>query len=301
VTEFLNKTLHAYLKEEGIEHQTSTPRTPKQNGVVERQNRTLVEAARMMLSASKLPLFFWAEAIVTACYIQNRSFIIPKHEKIPYHIINERKPTLKHLYIFGCICYLVRDGENLNKMTEKRDPCIFVGYSTTSKGYRVYNKISKLIVESIHLNFDEIKEMTSVDNNTSGLAPQRQNPSSKRTEMTFEHNSSSLGNHDHNNEPSSSKLIPNVSPSADTNAPSLQELDFLFSPLFEEYFSTGNQSMPKSSFLSDNSNQQDTQPTTNIQPTTEPTTPTTTVHAEENNTNQAADLQFVSYEFFNPL
>ncbi|GJV69534.1 retrovirus-related pol polyprotein from transposon TNT 1-94 [Tanacetum coccineum] len=67
-TEFLNKTLTAYFKEEGIEHQTSTPRTPKQNGVVERRKCTLVEADRTMLSAFKLPLFFWAEAIATACY-----------------------------------------------------------------------------------------------------------------------------------------------------------------------------------------------------------------------------------------
>ncbi|GKC95865.1 retrovirus-related pol polyprotein from transposon TNT 1-94 [Tanacetum coccineum] len=67
-TEFLNKTLNAFFKEEGIEHQTFTPRTPEQNGVVERRNRTLVEAARTMLLASKLPLFFWAEAIATACY-----------------------------------------------------------------------------------------------------------------------------------------------------------------------------------------------------------------------------------------
>ncbi|GKD93096.1 retrovirus-related pol polyprotein from transposon TNT 1-94, partial [Tanacetum coccineum] len=66
-TEFLNKTLHAYFKEKGIEYQTSTPRTPKQNGIVERQNCTLVEASRMMLFASKLALFFWAEAITTAC------------------------------------------------------------------------------------------------------------------------------------------------------------------------------------------------------------------------------------------
>ncbi|GJS70710.1 retrovirus-related pol polyprotein from transposon TNT 1-94 [Tanacetum coccineum] len=80
-TEFLNKTLNAFFKEEGIEHQTSTPRTPEQNGVVERRNRTLVEAARTMLSASKLPLFFWAKAIATACYTQNRSIIIPTHEK----------------------------------------------------------------------------------------------------------------------------------------------------------------------------------------------------------------------------
>nr|GEY24064.1 retrovirus-related Pol polyprotein from transposon TNT 1-94 [Tanacetum cinerariifolium] len=100
-TEFLNKTINAYFKEEGIEHQTSTPRTPEQNDVVERQNRTLVEFARTMLSASKLPLFFWTEAIATACYTQNRSTIIPTHEKTAYHIINDRKPlTPSHLWLY---------------------------------------------------------------------------------------------------------------------------------------------------------------------------------------------------------
>nr|GEX62543.1 retrovirus-related Pol polyprotein from transposon TNT 1-94 [Tanacetum cinerariifolium] len=83
-TEFLNKTLNAFFKEEGIEHQTSTARTPKQNSVVERRNRTLVEAARTMLSALQLLIFFWADAIATACYTQNRSIIIPTHGK--HHI-----------------------------------------------------------------------------------------------------------------------------------------------------------------------------------------------------------------------
>ncbi|GKG30437.1 retrovirus-related pol polyprotein from transposon TNT 1-94, partial [Tanacetum coccineum] len=86
-TKFLNKTLHAYFKG------TSTPRTPEQNGIVERQNRTLVEAARTMLLASKLPLSFWAEAVATACYTQNRSIIISTHGKTAYHIINDRKPS----------------------------------------------------------------------------------------------------------------------------------------------------------------------------------------------------------------
>nr|GEV80132.1 retrovirus-related Pol polyprotein from transposon TNT 1-94 [Tanacetum cinerariifolium] len=99
-TEFLNKTLNAFFKEEGIEHQTYTARTPKQNGVVKRQNHTLVKATRTMLSALQLPLFFWAEAIATACYTQNRSITIPTHGKTPYHIINDRKPSIKHLYIF---------------------------------------------------------------------------------------------------------------------------------------------------------------------------------------------------------
>ncbi|GKB18139.1 retrovirus-related pol polyprotein from transposon TNT 1-94 [Tanacetum coccineum] len=206
--------------------------TPE-NGVVERRNRTLVEAARMMLSASKLPLFFWAEAIATACYTYNRYLIIPKHEKTPYHIINERKPTLKHLHIFGCTCYLVRDGENLDKIKEK------------------------------------------------GVTK--------------------LKTHDHNNEPSSSKLVPNVSSLADKTDTSLQELDFLFSPLLEEYFTAGNQSVSKLAALSDNSTQQDTQPTMNFQPTTEPTTRTTNVNAEENNTDQAVDAQFIRYEIFNPF
>ncbi|GJZ06949.1 retrovirus-related pol polyprotein from transposon TNT 1-94 [Tanacetum coccineum] len=117
--EFLNKILHAYFSQEGIEHQTSVARTPKQNGVVERQNRTLVEADRTMLSAAKVPLFFWAEAIATAY------------------------------------------GENLDKMKEKGDACIFVGYSTQSKGYMVYNKKTRVIVETIHVNFDELPLMAS--------------------------------------------------------------------------------------------------------------------------------------------
>nr|GEU29688.1 retrovirus-related Pol polyprotein from transposon TNT 1-94 [Tanacetum cinerariifolium] len=144
----------------GIEHQTSTARTPEHNGVVKTQNRTLVEATRMMLSALKLPLFFWTEAIATACYTQNRSIIIPAHGKTPYHIINDRKPSIKHLHIFGCICYLTRDGENLDKMKEKEDPCILVGYSTQSKGYRVYNKRTRMLVESIYVRFNEIKEVS---------------------------------------------------------------------------------------------------------------------------------------------
>nr|GFA14610.1 hypothetical protein [Tanacetum cinerariifolium] len=112
-------TLHAYFAAEGILHQTSVARTPEQNGVVERWNHTLVDAARIMLSAAKVPLFFWAKAIGTACFTQNRSLVIPRHEKTPYHIINDRKSLVKFFYIFGSTCYIVRDGENLDKIKEK--------------------------------------------------------------------------------------------------------------------------------------------------------------------------------------
>nr|GEV21604.1 hypothetical protein [Tanacetum cinerariifolium] len=144
-----------------INHQTSVARTPEQNGVVKRRNRTLVEAAQIMLNATKVPLFFWAEAIATACFTQNRSLVIPRHEKTPYHIINDRKPSVKFLHIFGSLCYIVRDGENLDKMKEKGDACIFVGYSTQSRAYMVFNKRTRVIVETIHVNFDELPHMAS--------------------------------------------------------------------------------------------------------------------------------------------
>ncbi|GJR19185.1 retrovirus-related pol polyprotein from transposon TNT 1-94 [Tanacetum coccineum] len=283
-TEFLNKTLYAYLKEEGIEHQTSTPHTSEQNDVDERRNHTLVEAARTMLSASKLPLFFWVEAIATACYTQNRSIIILTHKKTSYHIINDRIPSIRHLHIFSCICYLTIDGENLDKMKEKGDPCVLVGYSTQSKGYRVYNKRTRLIVESIHLLIDEIKEMseTCVDNNTSGLVLQRQKAS------------------DYDNS-SPAPQLQNVSPSADTTAPSQQELDLLFGPLYDEFFTASTLSVNKSSSPTDNSTQQDTPPTMNIQSSPEPTTSTTIVLDEENNDNQVIEAMQEELHQFNRL
>nr|GEU41554.1 retrovirus-related Pol polyprotein from transposon TNT 1-94 [Tanacetum cinerariifolium] len=170
-TEFLNKTIHAYFAKEGIKHQTSVARTPKQNGIVKRQNRTLVEAARTMLSAAKVPLYFLAEAISTTCFTYNRSLVIPRHEKTPYHIINGRKPSVKFFYIFGSLCYIVRDGENLDKMKEKGDACIFVGYSTQSRAYMVFKKRTRIIVETIHINFDELPQMAS-DHVSSDPVPQ---------------------------------------------------------------------------------------------------------------------------------
>ncbi|GJZ09383.1 retrovirus-related pol polyprotein from transposon TNT 1-94 [Tanacetum coccineum] len=255
-TEFLNKTLHAYFKEEGIEHQTSTPRTPEQNGVVERRNRTLVEAARTMLSASKLPLSFWAEAVATACYTQNRSIIISTHGKTAYHIINDRKPSIKHLHIFGCTCYITRDGENLDKMKEKGDPCVMVGYSTQSKGYRVYNKRTRLIVESIHIKFDEIKEMMS-DHNSSDLAPQRQEMSVENVSSGLVPQGQKASDYD-NSDPVPPRQ--NVVPTAEKTDSSHQGLEFLFSPLLEEYYNpthglaeeNNNDQAPNASFHQDN-------------------------------------------------
>ncbi|GJR72754.1 putative reverse transcriptase domain-containing protein [Tanacetum coccineum] len=125
------------------------------------QNRTLVEDARTMLSAAKVPLFFWAEAIATTYFTQNHSLIIPQHEKTPYYIINDRKPSVKFFHFLGSLCYIVRDGENLDEIKEKGDACIFVWYSIQSRAYKVYNTRTKVIVETIHVNFDELPQMAS--------------------------------------------------------------------------------------------------------------------------------------------
>nr|GFD12918.1 retrovirus-related Pol polyprotein from transposon TNT 1-94 [Tanacetum cinerariifolium] len=114
-----------------------------------------------MLSAAKVPLFFWAEAIATAYFTQNCSLVVPRHEKTPYHIINDRKPSVTFFHIFGSVCYIVRDGENLDKMKEKGDECIFMGYSTQSRAYRVFNKRTIVIMESIHVNLYELPQMAS--------------------------------------------------------------------------------------------------------------------------------------------
>ncbi|GJX15610.1 retrovirus-related pol polyprotein from transposon TNT 1-94 [Tanacetum coccineum] len=183
--------------------------------------------------------------------------------------------NLLHMDLCGPMRVASINGKKYILIKEKGDPCILVGYSTQSKGYRVYNKRTRLIVESIHLRFDEIKEMseTSVANDTSGLVPQRQKAS------------------DYDN-PDPAPELQNVFPSADTTVPSQQELDLLFGPLYDEFFNDGTSRVNKSSSPTDNSAPQDTHPSTNIHPTSEPTTQTN-VHAEENNDNQA--------EFTNPF
>ncbi|GKB22420.1 putative ribonuclease H-like domain-containing protein, partial [Tanacetum coccineum] len=248
---------------EGIEHQTSTARTPEQNGVVERRNRTLVEAARTMLSAAKVPLFFWAEAIATTCFTQNRSLVIPRHEKTPYHIINGRKPSVKFFHIFGSLCYIVRDGENLDKMKEKGDACIFVWYSTQSRVYRVFNTRTKVIVETIHVNFDELPQMAS-DHVSSDPVPQC-------LTTTLEHDSLSLS-------PQSQENVPQAAETVTTS----NELDLVFSLMFDELLNGTTQVVSKSFIVTtaDAPNQHQQQHTT-------PSTSTTNIIQAETNKEYA--------------
>nr|GEW34509.1 hypothetical protein [Tanacetum cinerariifolium] len=136
-------------------------RTPQQNGVVERRNRTLVEAARTMLTFANLPLFLWAESISTACFIQNRSIIHKHFVKTPYELMNKRKANFKFFHVFGCRCYLFNDYDDVGKLKAKRDIGVFVGYLKESASFRIYNKRTRKIHESVNVNFNEISEMAS--------------------------------------------------------------------------------------------------------------------------------------------
>nr|GEX68140.1 retrovirus-related Pol polyprotein from transposon TNT 1-94 [Tanacetum cinerariifolium] len=157
-TEFVNHTMTEYYERIGIFHQKSVPKTPQQNGVVERQNRTLVEVARTMLIFSKALMFLWAEVVATACYTQNRSLIHTRHHKTPYELVHNKKPDLTFFRVFGALCYPTNDSEDLGKLQPTADTRIFVGYAPSRKGYRIYNKRTQRIMETIYVQFDELTE-----------------------------------------------------------------------------------------------------------------------------------------------
>ncbi|KAJ9548100.1 hypothetical protein OSB04_020643 [Centaurea solstitialis] len=154
-TEFKNRKLDSFLDSVGITHTFSAARTPQQNGVVERKNRTLVEAARTMLTFSKLPLHFWAEVVASACFTQNRSLITKRFMKTPYELVYNRPPSIKFFRVFGYECYVKNDKDNLDKFSPKGDEGVFVGYAKDSPSYRVYNKKTRCVVESTNVDFEE--------------------------------------------------------------------------------------------------------------------------------------------------
>nr|GEY66672.1 integrase, catalytic region, zinc finger, CCHC-type, peptidase aspartic, catalytic [Tanacetum cinerariifolium] len=130
--EVLN-TLHMDLYGLIIFHQKIVPRTPQQNGVVERQNRTLREAAQTMLIFSKASMFLWAEVVATTCYTQNRSLIHIRHNKTPYELVHNKKPDLSFFRVFGALCYPTNDSEDLGKLQPTADIVIFVDYALSRK------------------------------------------------------------------------------------------------------------------------------------------------------------------------
>ncbi|GJR93648.1 putative ribonuclease H-like domain-containing protein [Tanacetum coccineum] len=156
-TEFKNRIMNEFCEMKGIRREFSVARTPQQNGVAERKNRTLIEAARTMLADSKLPTTFWAEAVNTACYVQNRVLVIKPHNKTPYELFLGRKPALNFMRPFGCPVTILNTLDHLGKFDGKSDDGFFVGYSINSKAFRVFNTRTRFVEENLHINFLENK------------------------------------------------------------------------------------------------------------------------------------------------
>ena len=150
--ELQNDSFENLCNENGIDHNFSTLRTPQQNGVVERKNRTLEEMARTMLCENSQPKYFWAAAIHTACYNVNWVMIRPIIKETPYELWKWRKPNVSHFHGFGCKCFILNNGkDNLEKFDSKFDEAIFLGYFPTSKAYRVFNKRTLIVEESTRI------------------------------------------------------------------------------------------------------------------------------------------------------
>ncbi|GKE34113.1 retrovirus-related pol polyprotein from transposon TNT 1-94, partial [Tanacetum coccineum] len=187
-------------------------RTPQQNDIVERRNWTLVEVACTMLIYANAPLFLWAEAIATTCYTQNRSLIRFRHGKTPYELLHDRNPDLSYLYVFGALCYPINDSKDLGKLKAKADVGIVIGYSPAKKTYRIYNRHTRRIMETIHVDFDKLIAMASEQ---SSLGP-------TLNEMT----PGTL----------SSGLMPQPPSSTPFVLPTRNDWDTLLQSLFDEYF-----------------------------------------------------------------
>ena len=127
--EFENGVMMEFCEQKGITHQFAAPRTPQQNGVVERKNHTLQEMAHAVIHGNKIPQRFWAEALSTACYIINRVYVRKGTTKTPYEMWNGRTRNLGYFHVFGCRCYILNDKDYLGKFDLRSDERIFMGYS----------------------------------------------------------------------------------------------------------------------------------------------------------------------------
>ncbi|GJT35772.1 putative ribonuclease H-like domain-containing protein [Tanacetum coccineum] len=154
-TEFKNHAMNEFCAKKGIKREFSVARTPQQNGVAERKNRTLIEAARTMLADSLLPIPFWAEAVNTACYVLNRVLVTKPQNKTPYELLIGKSPSISFMRPFGCPLTILNTLDSLGKFDGKSDEGYLLGYSTSSKAFRVYNKRTKRVEENLHINFLE--------------------------------------------------------------------------------------------------------------------------------------------------
>nr|GEW54026.1 reverse transcriptase domain-containing protein [Tanacetum cinerariifolium] len=154
-TEFKNREMNQFCKMKSILRQYSVARTPQQHEVAVRRNMTLIEAVRTMVADSKLPTTFWAEAVNTACYVQNRVLLVKPHNKTLYELFHGRTPTLSFMRPFGYLVTIINTKDPLGKFDGKVDECFFVGYSLISIAFRVFNSRIRIVEENLHIRFSK--------------------------------------------------------------------------------------------------------------------------------------------------
>nr|GEX54914.1 hypothetical protein [Tanacetum cinerariifolium] len=156
-TEFKNKEMNQFCEKNWIKREFSVARTPQQNGVAERKNRTLIEATRTMLADLKFPTTFWAEAVNTAYYVQNMVLVIKPHNKTPYELFHGRTQSLSFMRPFRCPVTILNTLDPLSKFDGKANEGFFVGYSVNRKAFRVFNSRTRIVEETLHITFIENK------------------------------------------------------------------------------------------------------------------------------------------------
>ena len=154
--ELENNDFTNYLEINGINHNFLTLRTTQQNEAVERKNRCLEEMARTVLNENPILVSFQVDAVSTTYYVLNRALIRFILNNTPYQFHFGRKPRISHFHIFGCNCFVHSNGnDNLNKFNSKIVEALFIGYSSSSKAFHVFNKRTLKIEESIYVVFDK--------------------------------------------------------------------------------------------------------------------------------------------------
>lgn len=153
--EYVSAEFQSYLKKEGVRHELTVPKTPEQNGVAERMNRTLVESVRAMLADARLPHRFWAEALSTAVYLRNRSPTKAVKGMTPFEAWTGEKPNVEHLRVFGCAAYAHVAKDERKKLDRKSRKCVLLGYGTETKGYRLYDLERAKVFYSRDVVFNE--------------------------------------------------------------------------------------------------------------------------------------------------
>ncbi|KAL0745858.1 hypothetical protein Bca101_101627 [Brassica carinata] len=155
--EYTSNAFKQHLALHEILHQTSCPYTPQQNGVAERKNRHLMEVARSMMFQTNVPKRFWSDAVISACYLINRIPTRVLEDQSPFEVLNKVKPSLSHLRVFGSLCYVLIPGDMRNKLEPKSTKAMFVGYSTTQRGYKCFDPQTRRLLVSRDVKFIETK------------------------------------------------------------------------------------------------------------------------------------------------